>query len=237
MTQAIGPYDGRKARKKRCDRCVERRIKVRLTPNKLKVLLLETIEPLRYSLADTLYQCIGGWPCLNCTKTNRACHATTVRKTTVPVFVHATQASFSQRGHSHVAEIAGVLPAQTSLSPSDCYVTYFFTSFLHQNAFNGITPQIGIALSSLLHHSPELHDAINAISALHITRHGHLESRQDDKLAALQAYSRSVQRIQGRIISETFICNPSSLWTTLLLGIFEVSDYYCTSDLRRKIQY
>ncbi|KAF1932134.1 uncharacterized protein M421DRAFT_416861 [Didymella exigua CBS 183.55] len=193
MAQAIGPYDGRKARKKRCDRCVERRIK-----------------------------CVGGCPCLNCTKTNRACHTTTARKTTGPIFVHATQASFPHRGRSHVTETVVDLPAQTSPVSSDFYVTYFFTSFLYQNSFTGITPQIGTALSSLLHYSPELHDAINAISALHMTRNGYLNSIQDDKLAALKAYSRSVQRVQGRIVSKSFVCDPSSLWTTLLLGIFEL---------------
>jgi hypothetical protein len=33
MTVAIGPYDGRKTRRKRCDACVKRKIKVTLARN------------------------------------------------------------------------------------------------------------------------------------------------------------------------------------------------------------
>jgi hypothetical protein len=160
---------------------------------------------------------------LNCTRTNRTCESTKLRKNTAPIFVHATQTSFSQRANSHVGNMVVRVPAQAPSIKDDFYVTYFFTSFLYQNAFTGITPQFGTALSSLLHYSPELHDAISAIAALHITRHDELAFAHDDKLAALQAYSQSVQRVQGRIASRSFVRDPSSLWTTLLLGIFEVS--------------
>jgi hypothetical protein len=181
---------------------------------------------LAFFWTDRTHQCIGGRPCLNCTKTNRACETTTLRKNTAPIFVHATQISFSQRGRSHVREVAISVPAQAPSIKGDCYVTYFFTSFLYQNAFTGITSQFGTALLSLLHHSPELHDAVRAISALHITQNGQSTLNYDDKLVALQAYSRSVQRVQGRIVSQSFIRDPSSLWTTLLLGVFEVNKYY-----------
>lgn len=116
-----------------------------------------------------------------------------------------------------------IVPAQISSTRDDFYVTYFFTSFLCQNTFSGVTLQFETALSSLLHYSPELLNAIKAISALHITNRSQSISNQDDKLAALQAYSHSVQYVQGRIVSESFIYEPSSLWTTLLLGVFEVS--------------
>lgn len=129
------------------------------------------------------------------------------------------------------------VPAQILSTRDDFYLTYFFTSFLYQNTFSGVTPQFGTALSSLLHQSPELRDAVKAISALHVTHHSQLTANHDDKLAALQAYSRSVQHVQRRIVSQSFICDPSSLWTTLLLGIFEVSEYCRRSYLRCRSCY
>ena len=171
---------------------------------------------------DRTHQCIGGRPCLNCTKTNRACETTTLRKNTAPIFVHATQTSFSKKGRSHVGEIAARVPARAPSIRDESYVTYFFTSFLYQNVF---TSEFATALSPLLHYSPELRDAVSAIAALHMTQHGQSTSDHDDKLAALQAYSQSVRRIQERIASQSFIRDPSSLWTTLLLGVFEVSRF------------
>jgi len=194
-------------------------------PGKMIEHLSRSVVTLPFFWADGTQQCIGGRPCLNCTKTSRVCETTTLRKNPAPIFVHATQTSFSQRGHSHVGEVAIRVPAREPSIRADFYVTYFFTSFLHRNAFTGITSQFGIALSSLLHHSPELHDAVSAISALHITQHGQSTFNHDDKLAALQAYSQSVQRVRGRIASQSFIRDPSSLWTTLLLGVFEVSKH------------
>ncbi|KAF2622748.1 hypothetical protein BU25DRAFT_205072 [Macroventuria anomochaeta] len=193
MTQASGPYDGRKARRKRCDRCVERRIK-----------------------------CIGGFPCLNCSKTNRTCHITTKRKTSAPIFLHATQATYTNTAHSHVNKTTVSLIPRAPSIKSDIYLTHFFISFLHQNSFTGIAPRFETSLCSLVHHAPELRDAINAISALHITQHSQLASTRDENLAALQAYSRSVHCVQAKIASKSFLCDPSALWTTLLLGVFEL---------------
>ncbi|KAF2128047.1 hypothetical protein P153DRAFT_397926 [Dothidotthia symphoricarpi CBS 119687] len=58
MPSIIGPYDGRKARRKRCDTCIKRQIR-----------------------------CHGGIPCGNCRQTNRLCGVTTKHTDVSLVFV------------------------------------------------------------------------------------------------------------------------------------------------------
>ena len=118
--------------------------------------------------------------------------------------------------------IAIHVPNQVPLTPNDTYLNYFFTHFLYQNAFTSISPQFTKSLTTFLHHSPELHDAVNAISALHISHStSYLQGRDDP--TALQAYSRSVRSLQSKLESESTARDPSVLWATLLLGVFEVS--------------
>ncbi|KAJ8111760.1 hypothetical protein OPT61_g5723 [Boeremia exigua] len=193
MTQVIGPLDRRIARRKRCDRCVERRIK-----------------------------CVGGPPCLNCSRTSRICRTTIKGEPTALVFVHETQTNYSDNVRIHGKGTTTILPRQVSLIQDDNYRAYFFTSFLSQNEFAGISPQFRGSLSSLVHKSPELNDAINAISALHITQNVELASVAEDYHAALLAYSRSVRCLQAKIESKAIVRDPSAMWTTLLLGVFEL---------------
>jgi hypothetical protein len=113
------------------------------------------------------------------------------------------------------------LPQQAPLSPSDAYLDYFFTHFLYQNAFTSISPQFAASLITFLHSSSELHDAVKAISLLHISHRTSSSQGRDDP-AALQAYSRSVRSLQTKLSSEPTARDPSILWATLLLGVFEV---------------
>ena len=182
--------------------------------------------------SNRLHQCVGGVPCLNCSKTNRACQTRTNQKTTAPIFVHTTQQTFTDTARSHQKETALSLSPQAPSTKSDTYLKYFFRYFLHENGFTGIAPLLQISLSSLVHYSPELYDAINAISALHLTQHSQVAFRKIDDLAALQAYSRAVHRVQDKIATKSLLYDPSALWTTLLLGVFEVSNFSFELSMR-----
>ncbi|XPS70404.1 hypothetical protein M3J09_002625 [Ascochyta lentis] len=196
MSLASGPYDGRKARRKRCDYCAKRHIK-----------------------------CQGGFPCRICKEKNRFCHMTREDKTIASVFVHTTSTTFTNRSRSHRKATPISLTHPMVPCRNDIYLTYFFASFLRLNAFTGIAPEFQTSVSSLVHYSSELRDAINAISALHITQNNQTCQSVDmsnENLAALQAYSRSVRSMQVKIASKEFIDDPSALWTTLLLSVFEL---------------
>ncbi|KAJ4984284.1 hypothetical protein SVAN01_10253 [Stagonosporopsis vannaccii] len=193
MPQISGPFDGRKARKKRCNRCVERRIK-----------------------------CVGGRPCLNCSRTNHLCHTTAKPESTAWVFVHATKTQDSDDKRARRKGDTVSLPRQIPALRNETHLTYFFTSFLSQNAFTSVSEQFRISLSSLIYGSVGLRDAINAISALHIAQMRGATPTKGDDPAALHAYARSVKCIQAKITSGSIVRDPSSLWTTLLLGVFEL---------------
>lgn len=124
--------------------------------------------------------------------------------------------------HTSLKEVAVPLSKTVLLSPSETYLQYFFTHFLLQNGFEGISPYLTDSLSCFIHRSSELHDAVNAIAAFHISQRDPTVLRRHVP-AALQAYSRSVQSLQIQIGTESIVRDPSVFWTTLLLGVFEVS--------------
>lgn len=140
-----------------------------------------------------------------------------------PIFVHKTQAAFAKAVDSYKEKTAVAIHSQPSTVRKDTYTGYFFVAFLHQNAFTGISTQFAKSLLSFIHYSPELFDAVNAIAALHISQSIGIESAKSDYTAALQAYSRSVRCVQAKIDFNLSLSDPSILWTTLLLGVFEVS--------------
>ncbi|KAF3001190.1 hypothetical protein E8E13_000140 [Curvularia kusanoi] len=105
--------------------------------------------------------------------------------------------------------------------PSDIYLEYFFSKFLYQNAFTGISAGFAKSLSAVLHRSSELHDAVKAIAALHIGQCNAFVVKEDYS-AALKAYSRSVRSLQAKIEGEAIVSDPSVLWATFLLGVFEL---------------
>lgn len=149
------------------------------------------------------------------------------------MFVHRTQAGFARTAIPQRKNTAVSLPHQVASTPSDVYLEYFFSHFLYQNAFTSISPQFANSVITLLHSSSELHNAVEAISALHISQSTSFLQEKDDP-AALQAYSRSVRSLQTKLESESTTRDPSVLWATLLLGVFEVSS--TPSDQRSRMQ-
>jgi hypothetical protein len=81
-------------------------------------------------------------------------------------------------------------------------------------------------LLSTMKTSTALKDAIQALSLLHRKQQRHFIAAETETACgsteALQAYSRSVRSMQKQIASNQFPGDPPALWTTFLLGIFEV---------------
>jgi hypothetical protein len=112
------------------------------------------------------------------------------------------------------------------LKTDDRLLPYFFETFLGVNNFVSVNTRFNVSLLDTARSSIELRDAISAISSLHFSRHHQLQRNiqpsPSDHIEALQAYARSVRSVQAKISSRSFINAPSSLWTTFLLGIFEL---------------
>lgn len=105
---------------------------------------------------------------------------------------------------------------------ADCYLPYFFASFLPLNTF--ISEKIPIVddLLTLAKSSPALNDAIHAVAALHAKRQDIEISPKVGDTEALQSYARSVRHVQSEISAGSFLSDRSALWTTFILGLFEV---------------
>jgi hypothetical protein len=118
------------------------------------------------------------------------------------------------------------LPQRIHPNRADHTIPYFFTSFLPMNILTSNKAPINNELLAMAKISPALEDAINAVAALHRKHQDQLRGETGggncETSEALQAYSRSVRSVQSKIASDAFLRDPSSLWTTFLLGLFEV---------------
>jgi hypothetical protein len=215
MPSEIGPYDGRRARRKRCDACVKRRIRVGSTFS------------VTYDRANAV-KCRDGIPCENCRRTGRSCTAPIKQAPSMPVFVGwKSSPDIKNKEFALLLGKKSSLSVPQSMTPidHDCTIPYFFTCFLPMNLLvNDKSASIG--LLAMAKSSPALRDAIQAVAELH--------RKQQDQFAvaglnahgatykALQAYDRSVRCMQVHIMTNTFLDDPSALWTTFLLGLFEV---------------
>ena len=103
---------------------------------------------------------------------------------------------------------------------------YFFVSFLPMNSLSSGTLLVQSELQTMMHSSAALRDALCAVAALH--RHQRAQwtdSGAKDaggRRGAMQLYVESVRSVQARITHNKFADDPSTLWTTFLLGLFEV---------------
>ncbi|KAH7380649.1 fungal-specific transcription factor domain-containing protein [Pyrenochaeta sp. MPI-SDFR-AT-0127] len=199
MPSVIGPYDGRKARRKRCDACVKRQIR-----------------------------CHGGIPCDNCRRTNQSCKMTTKNLGSSLVFVRQ-ESNCGTKGTAVTsvgAQVSFPLHSHTNVANADRSVPYFFETFLPMNIFSSKNIPIHGDLLAMSRSSPALRDAIDAVAMLHAQRQSSVPSMgkrgEAKQIVALQAYARSVRCIQEEIAFGTFVDNKSALWVTFLLGLFEL---------------
>ncbi|KAF1956473.1 hypothetical protein CC80DRAFT_413051 [Byssothecium circinans] len=108
----------------------------------------------------------------------------------------------------------------------DRNVPYFFTSFLAMNNLTNDRIPVTSDLLGMMKDAPALRAAICAVAAHHrIQQDPTIVLREDGKnemLYTLQSYGQSVRHIKNLISSNTFLGDPSALWTTFLLGLFEL---------------
>jgi hypothetical protein len=167
-------------------------------------------------------------PCENCKRTGRLCIISIKQVALLPVFVteQSRNESNSARCISLVdQQIIDVLPQPMRLKDDDCALQYFFVSFLPMNILVS-DGTVDTALLAMVKTSPALRDAVQAIATLQRRRHDQsiVDSPTTDcqNYQALKAYNRSVCSMQSLITSNNFLGDPSALWTTFLLGLFEV---------------
>ena len=106
-------------------------------------------------------------------------------------------------------------------------MAYFFSSFLPMNVLSSGGLLLQKELQSMVHSSVALRDALCAVAALHRCQRVQwevLETKDPEgRQGAMQLYVGSVRSVQARITHNKFADDPSTLWTTFLLGLFEVS--------------
>jgi hypothetical protein len=167
-------------------------------------------------------------PCENCKRTGRLCIIAAKQAALLPVFVsEKSRTSPGSTGYISLREhqVVDALPQPMRLRGDDRALPYFFKSFLPMNilASDGT---IDTELLAAVKVSPALRDAVDAIAILQMKRHDHSTfgspATDCQNYQALEAYDRSVCSMQSLITSETFLDDPSALWTTFLLGLFEV---------------
>ncbi|KAJ4294333.1 hypothetical protein N0V90_008023 [Kalmusia sp. IMI 367209] len=174
-------------------------------------------------------KCHGGIPCENCKRTKQPCKTPTKPTTFTPVFV-GVMATSKMRSVTTASLTA--IPTDFPLLHSpiqkicDRNVPYFFTSFLAMNNLMNDRIPVASDLLGMMKDAPALRAAICAVAAHHrIQQNPTLVSGEDEKdemFYTLQSYGQSVRYIKDLISSNTFLEDPSALWTTFLLGLFEV---------------
>lgn len=109
-------------------------------------------------------------------------------------------------------------PAPTTHESSS---QYFFMTFLTMNNLSNDRLPVVTDLLNLMADAPALRDAISAVAVYHRKQQSP-EIVSTGDYQALQSYGRSVRHIKDLITSRTFSRDPSTLWTTFFLGLFEV---------------
>jgi hypothetical protein len=112
------------------------------------------------------------------------------------------------------------------------FLNNFFSHFLVRNYF-GATLDLGTIISQF-QKSPSLYHASIAVGALDMSRRplSHIKSK-DAALSALTAYHTSITIFQTEIEGKNVCLNDINLWTTLFLGLFEVSEPSLTQTILR----
>jgi hypothetical protein len=112
------------------------------------------------------------------------------------------------------------------------FLNNFFSHFLVRNDF-GATLDLGTIISQF-QKSPSLYHASIAVGALDMSRRplSHIKSK-DAALSALTAYHTSITIFQTEIEGKNVCLNDINLWTTLFLGLFEVSEPSLTQTILR----
>jgi hypothetical protein len=205
----FGPLD-RRILRRRCVACTRRKIKVRSIPI--------------FCAPSNSLQCDGGPPCLYCIKKNQECIPQALPLKVGEVFINISAPS--TRDNSVAVVPAQPLPLYSKVPQniSTQFVKHFFSVFLATNDFGG-APDLKTIIAEF-QTSSTLYHAIMAVGALDMSNKSLPSSAAKRKAAAvgaLKAYSTSVVHFQSEIETKRFQDSDANLWTTLFLGLFEVS--------------
>jgi len=154
----------------------------------------------------------------------QACTAPIKPVNFTPIFVSQSKAmKIGQRCNevSRATNSCMLVPQSVPFTRLEFDLPYFLTHFLPMNLFIGHKVPVGPKLAELITTSPALVDAIQAVAVLH-RKQLSCGSGHPPATDALQAYGRSVRCMQIQITSGTYLDDSAALWTTFLLGLFEV---------------
>jgi hypothetical protein len=199
VTMVVGPLDRRK-RRKRCEGCAQRRVKVLFT------YILEAI-------ADSL-QCEGEWPCKECAKRSLRCVAQEESPSSSLVLIHH-KAKATPHGYRLV------LPPNHPNSYDDRLAHHFFNDFMSNNNF-GFDIDDNMIYSQT-QCSSSLHAATNAVTAVSMAR---TTSNPKLRLFAVRSYQSSIIALRSNAQENKIIHENHTCWTTFFLGLFEVNVLY-----------
>ncbi|KAH6676752.1 hypothetical protein B0J14DRAFT_586248 [Halenospora varia] len=190
----IGPNDKR-ARVTRCEACSRRKIK-----------------------------CHGGFPCGYCTRTGIVC----VPPQNLPqsrdiVFVHLNKPSSNKI--STRVRLSTAIPLDVPLDLDSKLSKHFFSVFLLANDFTAIRHFDFRLIRQLWQSNSGLKNAVTAIVTLDASRRSQQLAHGKKDAAgviALNAYRKALVSLQIDLEGQGILNSNACLWSTFLLGIFEL---------------
>ena len=111
-----------------------------------------------------------------------------------------------------------------------CRYLHYFDLFIQRNTFNTRHPAYDVEIRKCLGTETENHlvQAVLAIGALEASKSNSMRPNEapdhrSDIYSSLMSYSSSITALRGVMESSSDPSRVQVLWTTLLLGLFEVS--------------
>lgn len=231
----VGPFDGRKKRS-RCQACSTSHLKVTYT------LLLFDLSIL-FNANPCVIQCSGQAPCTNCERRHVACifGSTTQRKSSNIILLERgeqkTPATFksylgTRKKQSPSSSGSSLVSSPSRLTDNALSFLYYFDVFARRNNFTGKQHLFSDEMKQLsgLHSHAYLMDAMLSIGAIQAVKLNACDAppRNECLTTALEHYSKSIIGLRDAINSPHKRDDDRQntvLWTTLLLGLFEVRTY------------
>ncbi len=239
----LGPFDGRKKRS-RCARCSASHLKVRF---RFHVRVFPVAEignnaanpqstaPHRASANPIISgQCSGEQPCSNCAKKSLACKYGPAAASKPVIFVeggsrHRTVDSPASQSIVHRSSRAAPVPLAGPGVEDECYM-YYFEIFSQRNNFTGKRKHFADDVKQLSgsHAAPFFLDSLRALGALQAAKLLPLDvnSRKQHAYSSVVFYAKAVESLRESLEMDEEKMSSAKrttlLWTTLLLGIYEV---------------
>jgi hypothetical protein len=138
------------------------------------------------------------------------------------VFVGVSAQSPRSNTLSDIASLPAPRLCPQLIEGSAPFIHHFFSDFLVRNNFGRVL-DLDTVISEF-QKSSSLHHASVAVGALDLSKRplSYLKYK-DAAVNALVAYNTSIVQFQRDIKGKNALLNSDTLWTTLFLGLFEVS--------------